>query len=494
MRDEAAVTADLAPVEPHDRGGPRLHVPAAFGAGRAKPFFLPLPATGQRPMRFAAEGLPEGLAMDEARGLIAGCVGREGEWTVRVTARNAHGEDEAEVRIIVGGRLALTPPLGWNSWNAFGREVDAARVRAAAEAMVSSGLAAHGYSHVNIDDGWQGERSGPHGALQGNEKFPDMRGLCDAVHSLGLRIGIYSTPWVKSYAGFTGGSSGEFARSAWRQPREAGRYFGKMPHHREDARQWAEWGFDYLKYDWNPWEVEDVEAMAEALRACGRDIVYSLSNAAPFERAAEWAQLAHLWRTTGDLFDTWESLSAIAFSQDRWTPYGGPGHWNDPDMLVVGRVKWGGDARPNRLAPDEQVLHVTLWALLAAPLMVGCDLERLDDFTLRLLANDEVLEVNQDPLGRQGRCLREERRTDAGGAAVQHTHVFVRELADGSQAAALVNRGPKEETIRVTWKELALSGFRKVRDLWARKDVGRMSEALELRVPPHGARLVRVAR
>lgn len=496
MSAERTAATELAPVEPRDEGGPHIHAPAVFGARVGGPFFLPIPTTGERPLRFSAEGLPDGLTIDEHTGVITGRTDRAGETTIRVTATNAHGTDEKAIQLVVGGRLALAPPLGWNSWNCWGASVDAAKVRAAAEAMVSTGLAAHGYNYVNIDDGWQGER-GPGapglGALQPNEKFPDMKGLCDHVHSLGLRIGIYSTPWVKSYAGYNGGSTGKCIKGGLSEDIQRGRYIGETPYHTEDARQWAEWGIDYLKYDWGPWEVEDVRAMAEALNACGRDIVYSLSNCAPFPQAGEWARLANCWRTTGDIFDEWENLSSIGFTQDRWTPYGGPGHWNDPDMLVVGRLGWG-EVRENRLTRDEQITHITLWALLAAPMLIGCDMTSLDqDFTLRLLCNDEMLQVNQDPLGRQGWCLREVSRADPSGRPMHHAHVYVRPLHDGALAVGFFNRGPEAATVEVTWAELEIEGARNVLDIWARKDVGRAEDRLAVDVPPHGAQFVRIS-
>ena len=494
-----ADTAELATVEPWDRGAPRITAPRVFGATAGRPFFVPVTATGERPLSFAAEGLPRGLDIDAVSGVIAGSVADASDATVAVTATNVHGLDERELLLRFDGRLALTPPLGWNSWNCWGATVDDAKVRAAAGTLVRSGLAAHGFSYVNIDDGWQGEREGPLGALQANEQFPDMRALGEHVHALGLRLGIYSTPWVRSYAGYAGGSTGALARlavprdGAEEHYRERGWYLGERPQHGVDAAQWAAWGVDYLKYDWGPWELPDVEAMAQALEECPRDVVYSLSNSAPFEQAAEWARLAHCYRTTGDITDSWESVSAIGFAQDRWLAHSGPGGWADPDMLVVGMLGWGragdGGVRANRLTADEQTTHITLWALLPAPLLIGCDLTQLDDLTLRLLCNDEVLAVNQDPLGQPARSLR-----TAEGSAAPGDAAYARALDGGSVAVGLFNRAGEERTVAAAWRELGIDGSHAVRDLWARRDLGATEGELALRVPAHGARLVALKR
>ena len=489
MTETAACTTELAAVTPWNEGPPKLNGARAFGARVSSPVFHPVPATGLRPMRFEAANLPDGLAIEADTGVLTGSVAAETEAVATITAVNESGSDSAQLRIVIGEQIALTPPLGWNSWNCWGRHIDEEKVRAAADAMVSSGLAAHGYSYVNIDDGWQGERGGPLGALQANEKFADMKALCDYVHSLGLRIGIYSTPWAKSYAGYNGGSTGPQVRIDIRNGEDRGFYFGRKPCHNEDAKQWARWGIDYLKYDWGPWRAPDVEAMADALRAAGRDIVYSLSNTAPFEGAADWARLANCWRTTGDITDSWSNVSNIAFSQDRWTPHGGPGHWNDPDMLVVGKLGWG-EVRDNRLARDEQIAHITMWAILAAPMLIGCDMGQLDEFTLRLLCNDEVLAINQDPLGRQGYCVRELRCASADGANAVHECVYRRELADGSLAVALFNRTEQPITVEADWAVLGIDGPRQVRNVWANKDVGSCDGAVAMPVPPHGAQML----
>ena len=469
---------------------PRINGPKVFGVRPGSPLLFTIPATGVRPITFAAATLPDGLKLDAATGRITGRIERPGRHVVTLRATNACGKAERKLRIEVGRRIALTPPMGWNSWNCWGEKIDRQKVLQAAEAMAASGLINHGWTYINIDDGWQGRRKTPTGPLEPNEKFPDMKGLCDAVHKLGLKVGIYSTPWVSSYAGYSGGSAGEPGYVASHPQFDADEmkkrkwYEGADRCEAPDARQFAAWGIDYLKYDWNPIEAPAVTRMRDALRAGGRDIVYSLSNNAPFEKARLWAELVNCWRTTGDIRDSWRSMSEIGFNQDRWKPFAGPGHWNDPDMLVVGHVGWG-KPRPSRLSPDEQYTHISLWCLLSAPLLLGGDLTKLDEFTLNLLTNDEVLAVNQDPLGDQaGRVARD-----------KYTEVWAKDLADGAKAVGLFNRDDLEtQAVVVDWADLGVRGRRKVRDLWRQKDLGAFDGSFKADVPPHGVVLVGVSK
>jgi alpha-galactosidase len=377
-------------------------------------------------------------------------------------------------------------------------------VRAAARAMVDKGLVQHGWTYVNIDDAWQGRRGGKYGAIQPNEKFPDLRALADEVHGMGLKLGIYSTPWVTSYAGYIGGSA-DNPEGTWNgevDKGRVGRRHGKVPFALADARQWAEWGIDYLKYDWNPNDVEHVRQMADALRASGRDLVYSLSNAAPFDQADEWAVYANAWRTTGDIRDTWPSMASKGFGEDKWAPFAGPGHWNDPDMLVVGLVGWAGQLHFTQLTPDEQYVHLSLWSLLAAPLLIGCDMSRLDDFTLSLLSNDEVLAVNQDPLGQQAGTVSQVPNPDDPGTEIfegrqkvelpKVLEVLARPLEDGSVAAGLFNRSTKPAKVTARWADLKIAGRWRVRDLWRQKDLGTFDGEFAADVKPHGVVMVQL--
>lgn len=441
-------------------------------------------------MVFSARGLPDWLKLDPNTGVITGNVEKRGLHTVTITAKNAFGATRRKIRIVADNEISLTPAMGWNSWNCWGSDVNAEKIRQSAQAMAASGLMDHGWTYVNIDDGWQGLRGGPYHAIQGGTNFPDMKGLCDAIHGLGLKIGIYSTPWTTSYANHIGGSSqnkaGDWspptAEELHRPHRNALPWgIGKYSFARDDAEQWAAWGIDYLKYDWTRINIPETEEMAGALRDSGRDIVFSLSNSTPFTNAPALSKLANSWRTTGDIRDTWASVRARAFSQDRWAPFAGPGHWNDPDMLVVGWVGWG-KPHPTRLTPDEQYTHISMWCLLSAPLLLGCDLQKLDPFAFSLLSNDEVLALDQDALGQQATCV----------AVEGSIYIYAKELEDGAKAVGLFNVGPTAATATAHWSDLKLHGKQVVRDLWRQKELGRFEGQFTTMVPSHGVVLVRM--
>jgi len=450
---------------------PRINGAKAFGVRPGSPFLFTIPATGETPMTFTAEGLPQGLQLDTQNGRITGVIKQKGEFLVTLHAQNALGTAERKFKIICGDKIALTPPMGWNSWNCFGHDVSDARVRAQADAMVSSGLINHGWTYVNMDDCWEGGRDAD-GKILGNEKFPDMKALTDYVHSKGLKIGIYSSPG----------------------PKTCGLFEGSYRHEDSDARRYADWGFDYLKYDWctygdlvpNPGRAQAMkpfEVMHAALDKLPRDIVFSLSQVG-LPSIWEWGQQAggNCWRTTYDISDTWITVSRNGFSQAGYERFAGPGHWNDPDMLVVGYVGWSTNLQPTRLTPNEQYTHISLWCLLCSPLLIGCDLTKLDDFTLSLLSDDEVLEVNQDPLGWQATRV-------AKSGAVE---IWAKSLEDGSKAVGLFNRGQTETVVTARWTDLGLSGKQSVRDLWRQKDLGVFYGQFQAPVLRHGVVLVKI--
>jgi alpha-galactosidase len=497
-REEAVILTPPAPATP------RINNAQIFGVRPGSVFLFTIAATGDRPMKFSAKGLPAGLKLDQETGQISGQLAKAGDYQVTLRAQNRRGRAEQKFKIVCGSQIALTPTMGWNSWNCFAGAVSDEKVRAAAAAFIKSGLQNHGWTYINIDDYWQTHRSSKDPTLQGpardaegrilpNPRFPDMKALAGYVHGLGLKIGLYSSPG----------------------PWTCGGCVGSFDHELQDARQYADWGFDYLKYDWcsytpalesqrnqgksgtnyltwktwgakAPSEVAQLmrpySIMDDALRQQPRDIVFSLCQ---YGMGDVWKWGASVggnsWRTTGDIVDSWGSMTANGFDSAGHEQYAGPGHWNDPDMLVVGKLGWG-NLRPTRLTPNEQYTHISLWCLLDSPLLIGCDLSQLDDFTLGLLDNDEVIAVDQDPLGKQAARI-----TKNG-----NLEVWAKDMADGSKAIGLFNRGEAAAMVEIQWDALGLSGKHRVRDLWRQKDMGKFKGSFATEVPRHGVMLVRV--
>jgi alpha-galactosidase len=363
--------------------------------------------------------------------------------------------------------LAARPPMGWNSWNHFHRQVDDAIIRAQAEAMVSSGMRDAGYLYINIDDTWEGERDAK-GNIQANSKFPDMKALADFVHSKGLKLGIYSSPGAKTCA----------------------RFEGSLGHELQDAQTYAAWGIDYLKYDLcglreemkaaptseaaHKIMIDAYTKMHDALRSTGRPILYSLCQ---YGQDAVWEWGAdvggNLWRTTGDISDKYATMAEIGFGQAGLGRFAGPGHWNDPDMLEVGN---GG------MTADEYRTHMSLWAILAAPLLAGNDLSTMTPETVSLLTNHDVIAVDQDAAGKQGD------RVSAEGPV----EVWARSLADGSKAVGIFNRQHAALVARVDFASMGFKGAVKAWDLWQEKELGRINGLFVIKVPAHGVVFLKV--
>ncbi len=483
---------------------PRINGAKVFGVRPGSPFLFKVPATGTNPLHYAAEALPEGLDIDSETGVITGKVDQPGTHVAHIVVSNSLGTARRPFRIVVGDDICLTPPMGWNSWYGCSEGVSAEQVKAAADAFVKSGLRDHGWTYVNIDDCWQGPRDPVTRVLMGNERFPAMQELCDYVHERGLKIGMYSSPWVGTYAGFRGSScekaDGTYPDGLPEDKRlQPNQIFGRFPGYQSfkagrvgkywffdlDARAMAEWGIDYIKVDWKPNDVPTTERMAGDLRASGRDIILSLSNAAPIENAPGLSGLANLWRTGCDIHDSWASISRC-FNEMAWLKFQRPGHWNDMDMLQVGMrgVPNRFNAPPvmTHLTPDEQYTQMSMWCLQSNPLLLSCYIDQLDDFTLSLLTNDEVIEVNQDPAGEPARRV----------VKAEDLEVWYKPMEDGSLAVGLFNREDKDAAINVTWDDLGLQGRQKVRDLWRQKDLGSHAESFTSLVHPHGVVLLKI--
>ncbi len=457
---------------PKEKETPKINAPGRYGAGTNRDFMYYIPVTGKRPLDISVEGLPKGLLFVKDKGIIVGTTGDKAKYELKITAKNDLGKDEKKMELVIGEGLSLTPPMGWNSWNCWGCSVDEEKIKASADAMVSSGLINYGWSYINIDDCWQGDRDKNSGEITSNPKFPDMKALADYIHNKGLKFGVYTDAGTKTCAG----------------------YEGTKGHDEIDCKVYAKWTVDYVKIDWCHTEGMDPEEaytiFGKAVQNCGRDIVFSMCNWGVKEPWL-WAEKtgANLWRTTGDIVDTWGSTYDILCRQVPLFKYAKPGHWNDPDMLVVGKVGWGPKLRDSRLSPDEQYSHITLWSLLASPLLIGCDLSQIDDFTMNLLGNSEVIEINQDILGKQA-----ERIVKDG-----NIEVWARDLNDGAKAVGVlcVNGDDIDETMltdySLKWDMLKISGEQKVRDLWRQKDMGTFKDSIIVSLPINGVQFMKIS-
>jgi alpha-galactosidase len=446
-------------------------------------FLYAIPAQGERPMKFTADGLPQGLVLDESTGIISGNAKEKGEHVVNITASNSKGVTSCVLTIKIGDLLALTPPMGWNSWNTFTDQLCDSLVRQIADSMVSNGMRDLGYQYVNIDDFWQLVSRDARGNIQVNrDKFPNgIRSVADYVHSKGLKLGIYSDA-----AGLTcGGVAGSFG------------------HEEQDARAFAAWGVDLLKYDYchapadKDTAINRYSRMADALRKTDRSIVFSVCE---WGQREPWTWAAgtggNYWRTTWDIRNAWNrdiydeehnSIMQITDINARLADHASPGHWNDPDMLVIGIYDDPkavvNEAGANGCTDEEYRSHMSLWCLMASPLLCGNDIRNMNQATKDILLNSEIIAVNQDPLGKQAKKIRDDGDVE----------VFAKPLADGSWAVGLLNRNDgTEKKIHFSWNEIGIQGKWTVRDLWEHLDLGRFSDQFERVVKPHQCAVLRL--
>ncbi|MDB6128143.1 MAG: Alpha-galactosidase, partial [Verrucomicrobia bacterium] len=473
---------------------PRINGPRIYGCRPGHPFLYRIPTQGERPMTFSAEGLPPSLTLDAAGGIIAGEAPARGEYSVTLRARNRHGESVRSFKVVSGDTLSLTPSMGWNHWYTDYFRVTDATIRNAADIMVSSGMADVGYQYVNIDDCWMNAlenadplRTGPvregNGMIRPNAHFPDMKGLTDYIHGKGLKAGIYSTPGRLT----------------------CGHFEGSYGHEAQDAKQFADWGFDFLKYDWCSYEkiaraaqgtpreimVRPFALMGGFLREQKRDILYNLCQ---YGREEVWTwgadAGAQSWRTSIDLGLEIDRVFEVALANANHREWSKPGSWNDPDYVQIGffgdpkayaQTK-GAEPVPVPLSPSEQYAFMSLWSLSAAPLFFGGDISHLDEFAISVLCNPEVIDIDQDPLGQCARVV----RIDAD------RFIMVKDLADGSKAVGLCNAGELPEEVTATWSEIGIAGKHTVRDVWRQKDIGTVNTEFKAQVPRRGVVLVRI--
>lgn len=435
-------------------------IPIAEGSINGDEITFTANRTPGRPMTFKAK-----LQGEELHVNVPGARGATQEVIARRVSKDPTPAPPPPIslptlRTLPANGLALTPPMGWNSWNKFRTRINDQLIREIADAMVSSGMQKAGYTFINIDDGWEGIRDAE-GNIRSNERFPNMKALADYVHSKGLKLGIYSSPGPRTCAGFE----------------------GSFNHEAQDARTFAAWGIDYIKYDWcsaariyKPEQMHLVyQKMGEALQSTKRPIVYSLCQYGR-EHVEQWGAAVggNLWRTTGDISDRWDSMSSIGFDkQTGLEAYANPGHWNDPDMLEIGN---GG------MSDDEYRTHMSLWAMLAAPLIAGNDLRDMKPTIRDILTNSEVIAIDQDSLGRQGK------RVWKSG----DLEVWARPLEGQAYAIALFNRGPQSAKVTARWSDIGITGEYKLRDLWEHAARATADKEYTAEVVSHGVVLLRL--
>lgn len=479
----------IAKAEPFS-GAPRLQTPAFYGASPNKPILYRVPVLGQRPMKIRAAGLPAGLTLSE-KGILSGAL-PEGDYTVTLVAENGLGADEKTLCLeIRPDHLLLTPLMGFTSWNAFLQQVTQEDMLRTARLMDETGLAEYGYSYVNLDSAWQKDYGGEFDAIMPNEKFPDMKAMVDTIHSYGFKAGIYSAPMrnalgkPRHVASIPGCTRGEL------DDRFSKALFGIGVERMEDnnVRQWTQWGFDYLKYDWRPTDAVNADIMKKALEKSERDFGYCVTVACTLDLADYWKKNCNSWRGNRDSEDKWPRLMEIFHTYDPWIEHVSKGHFFDLDMLEVGNsamnvLEWQDRGRlditdgPCRLTEDEQLLAYTMRAFFLSPIQISSRLEKMSEFEKNMYCNEEIIAIHQDALTAPAFLKVDKAEGES------RLKIYEKPLADGTYAQAFFNVGQ-------TWETVALDkGVSAVRDVWAKEP---LQEQI-LSLPPHSVRVVRYFR
>ena len=480
-------------LSPAPSAAPRINGPKVYGARPGHPFLYRIPCTGERPMKFAADGLPSGIVLNAESGIITGTTPARGDYAITLHAANPRGQAVRPFKLAVGDTLALTPPMGYNHWYTHYNRITQKLMEEAADVVVSSGMADAGYQYVNVDDCWMSAPSlGKYqtdpkrvgacrdaaGNILPNVHFPDMKALADYIHSKGLKAGIYTSPGPFTCAGFT----------------------GAYEHEEPDARQFAAWGYDFLKYDWCSYgkiagKKPDLAAMQKPYRLMGgllkqqpRDIVFNLCQYGMGDVWKWGAEVGgHSWRTAGDLGFELHGIFEVALKNFARREFNRPGAWNDPDYLQIGWIgaQRGGVfemAHPCPLTPNEQYSFMSLWCMLASPLFYSGDMSRLDEFTLRILCNPELIDIDQDPLGQ---CARIQSRNANG-------FILVKDLEDGGKAVALCNQMRTPQRMSVKWADAGLPKPARVFDCWRFVDFKDAADGCEIEVGPRFVEVLRL--
>jgi len=477
---------EIATAKPFE-GAPRINLCGCYGASPNKPILLKIPVTGQRPVTYSAKNLPDGLSLQD--NLITGCVAKEGNFTVTLTAENALGRDTMALTFeIKKDTVQLSPLLGFTSWNAFAFGVTQQDMENTARLMVELGISEYGYNHINTDSGWQGEYGGEFDAIMPNGKFPDMKGMCDRLHAMGFHCGIYSTPMLNAFGcninyrplppGCTQGEPDD------RFADERGG-IGIIRKEKNNALQWAKWGFDYLKYDWRPSDPYNAELMRKELVATDRDFGFCVSVRARPEYHTYWKKYCNSYRCNPDATGHWKNLLEVYRPYFDFVEYINKGHYFDLDMLETGYCELFHhlnyvDEPDHGLTEDEQIVGYTMRAFLNSPIQLSCQLDKITDFELSLYCNEEIIAINQDC----GFFTAKPFMIIEKGETI--IHAFKKKLASGDFAIAAFNLGNTAEQVNISLEETCA-----VRDVWAKKDE-KPTDTLKLSMMPHTVRVFRL--
>ena len=463
-------------------GAPRIQSPGVHGASPGKPILYRVPVLGERPMTFSVTGLPEGLTMNE-KGIFSGAIAAEGNYTVTFRAENARGVDEKEITFeIAPDHVMITPMMGYTTWTAYVLEASDACIRETAQVLEDSGMAEYGYNYVNIDSSWQDDFDEDKGYVTPNEKFPDMKKLCEDLHALGFKVGIYSTPLYTAFGSVDESKNTGVTRGAvdprFPIPKEVERYIGIcMEHHeKEHAAYWADCGFDYLKYDWVPCDTYNAHLMKEALLTSPRDFAYCVTTAALFEYVEYWSKHCCLYRNGPDAWGNWDNFLSVINDKDRYLPYVNPCHYYDMDMMSVGEAQPCFSSIPSH---DEMLSMYSMHVIFPSSIQITCRMKDLTDWDLDMLCNEEIIAVNQDPACLPSQPFFEE-KSDKG-----RIKVYKRPLHDGSYALGIFNLGETDMTYTLPDD---MPSAATVRDLWAKEDISHRHFDLK----PHCCRMIKV--
>ena len=472
--------SEIAPARPFE-GSPQINLPDIFGASPQKPVILRVPVTGKRPITYSAKDLPKGLALEN--GIVTGTVENEGNYTVTFFAENELGKTEKTVAFeIKENGVLLTPLLGFTSWNAYASEVSQQKIEDTVDKMISLGITEYGYSYINCDSGWQKEYGGKHDAIMPNEKFPDMKAMCDKIHSHGLKCGIYSTPMLHAW-----GCPKEFDYIPGCTVGEADELFaitntgvGKIRKEKNNVDQWTEWGFDYLKYDWAPCDPTNAEYMRRELIKSERDFGFCVTVKAEHDFITYWKKYCNSYRCNEDTWCRWDNFTRIFDSYFPFMYDITKGHFFDLDMLDVGKGVFVD--KPYRFNEDEELCAYTLRAFMSSPIQLSETFDDMNEFRLSMYCNDEIIAINQDtafsPAGIYQMVQKEKR----------DLRIFRKKLSDGNVAYAAFNIGESFENVNISFDDECI-----IRDVWKKENIG-TDNHVSVGMYPHTVRVFKAIR